>query len=259
MKILRTLILFGLILIPFVSIQSKELNYPNFDQSPLINPAMQEMMRPYLIPLNHPAKLVLDAIFSSTRVTENLDSVKAAGFDVMHVKESSFVIVARHKALPGYVFKMYLDSDPRTRYGRESWHWLTDRCIGVERISKMIKKKKIKYFVTPKKYLYPLPLLPTQGPKQHPVILIATDMHVVSTKRSEEAWQTVPNKKLLKELHYILSNGSGSWFLSSNVPYTKEGKFTFIDTEYPKRKITMKKVKDYIAPEFHQYWDSLSK
>lgn len=101
-------------------------------------------IKPYLIPSDHPLKSTLDALFSQSRVTENLETLQAAGFRILHVKESSFMIVASHPSLPGYLLKLYVDSDTRTRYGKPSWKWLKDRCKGAERIRKMIAKKKDK-------------------------------------------------------------------------------------------------------------------
>ena len=43
----------------------------------------------------------------------------------------------------------------------------------------------------------------------------------------------------------------------NNVPYTQNEKFTFIDTEYPYRDIDLSKVKPYIDPALHAYWDQL--
>jgi signal recognition particle subunit SEC65 len=240
-------------------LREHSLAYPNFDRNPLIDDSMKKLMAPYLIPLNHPAKVILDRIFSRIRVTESLDSMIVAGFEILFIQQSSYIIVAKHPALPGYLFKIYLDSEVRRSAGRTGWQCLTDRCIGVERIKKLIKKKKIKYFVTPEKWLYPLPVLPTAGPIHQPVVLLVTNMNLVSDEKTQAAWKTVPTQALLKELYYILSNGSGSWFLTGNVPYTKSGKFTFIDTEYPKREIRMHKVKDFIDPSMHAYWDKLVK
>lgn len=120
------------------------------------------------------------------------------------------------------------------------------------------KKNKIKHFTVPDKWIYPLPPLPAQG-VQHAIVLLVKDMNLVSREEIKEAWKTHVTPRHLDELYIILSHGCGSNFLSSNVPYTKDGKFTFIDTEYPKRKISLNKVKLYIAPELHPYWDELVK
>ena len=45
--------------------------YPNLDGNSLIDANMRKLMRPYCIPLDHPLKQSLDAIFNASRVTEN--------------------------------------------------------------------------------------------------------------------------------------------------------------------------------------------
>lgn len=234
------------------------LAYPNFDKNPVIYKSMKAEIAPYLLPQNHPMKPVLDDIFSRSRITHSVETLKEAGFDILFIKDSSFIIVARHHRVPGYLFKMYLDSEIRTRLNKPSWKWLVDRCIGAKRIKKIIKQNKIKHFTVPDKWIYPLPPIPAQC-IQHPVILLVQDMNLVKRAETIEAWKTQVTRKHLDELHAILSQGCGSNFLSSNVPYTKDGKFTFIDTEYPKRSITLSKVKIYIASELHAYWDEITK
>lgn len=153
----------------------------------------------------------LDAIFSQFRVTANLDSLRQAGFEIHYVKESSFIIVASHPFLPNYLIKLYPDSETRTRLNKPSWQWLVDRCEGAKRIRKLIKKKKIKHFTVPDKWLYPLPPIPTTG-IQHPVILLVTDMNLAEKGETREAWRTQITTEHLDELYNILSHGFGSNF-----------------------------------------------
>jgi len=224
----------------------------------ILNKNIKSKITPYLIPETHPKKVILDNIFSTTRVTSNLETLEQAGFQITHIKDSSFIIVAKHPSLKNYLFKLYLDSDSRTRLNKPSWQWLVDRCRGAQIIRTLIKKKKIKHFVVPKKWLYILPPIPAQG-TQHLLVLLAEDMRLVSKSETKEAWKTVVTPEHLDELYCILSHGCGSNFLSSNVPYTQDGKFTFIDTEYPHRKINLEKIKLYIDPQLHEYWDNLVK
>lgn len=233
-----------------------QLAYPNFDKNPFIQRDMKNEMAPYLLPKTHTMKPILDNIFSTSRVTSSIDTLKAAGFKILYVKEASYIIVASHPQVPGYLFKIYPDTEVRTRLNKPSWKWLLNRCKGAKIIKKIIKKNNIKNFTVPDKWLYPLPPFPAQG-VQHPVILLVKDMKLVSGDATKAAWQTVVTKKHLDELYIILSQGSGSNFLSGNVPFTKDGTFTFIDTEYPHRNINLTKVKLYIAPELHPYWDQL--
>lgn len=229
------------------------VKHPKFDSNSSISKKIRVKIAPFLMPSNHPIKAVLDKIFSTAHVTNNVDTLKEAGFKILRVKDSSFIVVAKHPEAKGYIFKIYPQSENRTRLGKPSWKWLVNRCVGATNIKKLIKKKKIKHFTVPDKWLYPLP-----PGSQNPVILVATDMHLVGLQKCKVAWLSVGCEQL-DELYIILSHGCGSNYLTHNVPYTKEGKFAFIDTEYPKRKINLAKVKLFINPELHSYWDKLVK
>jgi hypothetical protein len=244
--------------VPEIGGNGKEAPYPDFATNPYLTSKMRLEIRPYLIPLDHPAKPILDAIFLSGRVQENEQTFTEAGFTIVYSMQSSFVKIARHPLLPGYLIKLYLDNETRLKKGRAGWSWLKDRCKGANRLREYIKKKKIRHFVVPDKWLYALPsAFPTAGPIRQPVVLLVTDMELVSHDENRLAWMTLSSTDVLDELYMILRHGSGSWFLTGNVPYTRSGKFAFVDTEYPKRDLNLEKVKNYISEEMQIYWDSL--
>ncbi len=170
----------------------------------------------------------------------------------------SFVTVARHPAIPGYVFKLYLDSEQRNKDGIPNCEWLTRRCIGAETIRKLIHKKKVRHFTIPDKWLYVLPLQTIKTPNPQPVIVIETDMELESEEITKLAWKTYVTPQHLKELYTILKPGYGTIGLVRNIPYTKNGKFAFTDTEYPLRKHKLRKVKPYLSEEMQQYWIDLT-
>ena len=90
---------------------------------------------------------------------------------------------------------------------------------------------------------------------RQPVVLICTEIDLVSVEESREAWRTVVTKEHLDELYTILKGGCGSWRLGSNVPYTKQGTFAFTDTERPPHKLS--KVEKYFSPKMVRYWQFL--
>lgn len=221
---------------------------------------LKGQLKPYVIPSDHLIKPALDAIFQTSRVTHSKETLIAAGFIIHTIQMTSNIIVSRHPQVPGYVFKIYLDTDPRTRKGKEGWQWLVSRCKSAATIRNLIKKNKITKFSVPDKWIYLLPEHPsdlTADSTHQPAILIATDMKLVPPKESAEAWRKNITPQHLNELYIILSHGYGSTFLVHNVPYTASGKFSFVDTEYPKRKFEYEKVKRFLSPEMCKYWDKL--
>lgn len=241
----------------FILFSSIEATYPNFDDNPLFTNEMREAIRPHLIPLNHPYKVMLDTIFIQSRATSNQNTLVAAGFEVLMTTPFTYVTIARHVLVPGYLFKIYLDSEERCKEGRPGWEWLLRRCQGAANIRAVIKQEKIKHFLIPDKWLYPLPRLPLSGEaKQEPVILLVTDMKLASPKTTREAWRNV-GKKELKELYAILVKGYGSTFLPANVPFTQHKKFAFVDTEHPQRQLNLSHANSWISEDMRPYWNKL--
>jgi hypothetical protein len=180
-------------------------HYPNFTNNPAINPKMRQLMAPHLLPLDHPMKRVLDSIFSKSRAIENKRSLRQAGFTILFSQKRSFILVAKHPKVPGYLFKIYPDSANIYKDHMVGWELFTTRCAVAKKIGSIIKENKLRYFTVADKWLYPLPIMPK----------------------------------------------------ANNVPYTKNGKCAFIDTEYKKRKITLWLVNRFLSKDMSHYWDHL--
>lgn len=243
--------------------KSKDESYANFDDNSHFTKKMRRAMRPYLIPKDHPAKLFLDDLFATANVIKNEKIFSAAGFETVSTKTMSRIRVARHPALPGYVFKLYLCTMQRTRAHEPVWMALTARCQGAQNIRKLIKEKNLQHFIAPHKWLYIVPKktfsdLSSKEKKQF-VLLVATDMQPMGMRSSAEAWRNHVTHNILDELFCILSNGYASTFLSGNIPYTHQGKFACLDTEFPLRVNNFFKVEKYIAPELLSYWRELQR
>jgi hypothetical protein len=214
----------------------------------------------YLLPSDHSLKPTLDAIFSSSRATQNKEAMFAAGFSKVNI-QPSLLCVASHPNLPGFLLKLYFDDETQIKDDIPGWMWLAQRCHGARVIRELIKKKGIKYFTVPEKYLYqlpeqPAPILP-QGVARQPVVLVAKDMDLVSHGETMDAWKNKITPEHLDELYCILSHGYGSAYVGANIPLTKSGLFACIDIEYPKRKIKYYQVKKFLSEPMSRYWDEL--
>lgn len=245
-----------LFLSSFISIWA---GYPNFEDNPLLTKKMQAMMEPYLLPLDHPAREALDLIFSRGRVVQDEQSLRHAGFSVSFIGSRSAVIVARHHLVPGMIFKIYRDSDPKGRRDHPGWEWLTQRCVNAKKMRDLIAKYDLVYFKVPEKWLYILPLNSVASPSKNlqPVILLATDMEIENHEETRIAWKRVINRRHLDELYVILKSGYGSTCLISNIPFTKQGTFALVDLEHPKRKFNMRDVEKYFSEPMKYYWRSI--
>jgi hypothetical protein len=244
-------------------IRKKKQKNLRYAENPYLTKEMLDTMRPYLLPLDDPLRHTLDAVCQSSRILENKNSFRQAGFITLVHQHKSLIRVARHPLFPGYLFKLYLDSDPPKIRSKSGWVRLVRRCEGAENIRQLIKKKKLVHFTVPDKWLYPpsVSQVPPATPVEsvQPVILIVTDMDIVSPPESYEAWKTKITPSHLDELYCIISHGFASAFLAYNIPYCKNGKFACIDTEYPKRTLGYDRVRAYFSPEMQLYWDELVK
>ena len=237
-------------------------DYPNFQDNPLLDQRMRSRIAPFLLPLDHPMRATLDSIFSQSRVLENEQTFIDAGFLIIAgPMPNSFVIIARHPAVPGYIFKLYLDSESRYRKEIPHWIWLARRCAGAQGIRKIINHKKIRHFLVPDKWLYVPPVYPySSSPNPQPMILMETDVEPESKEVSGHMWKTIVTRKHLDELYSILKHGYGGHGvinLPCNVPFTQCGKFAFTDTEDPRADLKLRYVKKFLSKEMQRYWDSL--
>lgn len=213
---------------------------------------------PYLLPQEHSLRPILDKIFSKTNVIANDQTFQKAGFKTLFQKGASYIRVATHPLVKGYIFKLYLDSEQRYRHLDQytAQDWLIRRCIGASQIKELIKKHNIKNFVAPDKWLYEIPADPSRK-EQRTFVLLATYLPITSSKESSKAWKAKITKDHLDELYIFIKEGRGSGALALNVPYTRQGTFAFIDTEYPDRELMHKPIERHFSKNMQKYWIDL--
>ena len=202
----------------------------------------------HLLQVEHPFTASLDRIFASSKTLDSARDLERAGFTIIQLRTPMFAI-AEHPDFPGYLFKIHLHSSSRVIEDR--WLNLTARCNAAERLRTLIKKEKLRYFTVPDKWIY---VTPTES---RDPILIVTKMNIVSENKTKYAWSKFLKHKHLKELYIIIKSNCGSSKLVQNIPFTKEGVFTCIDTEKPSK--GDEHLKKYLSKEMQAYWDGLVK
>ena len=125
--------------------------------NPLLNKKIQKEIASYELPSDLSFTPIVNLIFSSSRPTFNADALVQAGFNILHKQPRSYIVVANHPALPGFLFKLYFDTELRMKNNVPGWKWFVRRCEGAKVIRKVIANKKIKNFKVPDKYIYVLP------------------------------------------------------------------------------------------------------
>lgn len=206
---------------------------------------------PYFLPKDHALRPILDKIFSQPSVLRNDGTLMQSGFRIISAHKSSYTRVLTHHSMKGYVFKAYIESEPQRRSGFLGQDWLIRRCMGAEKIQKLIQSNNMVYFTVAKKWLYKVP-------NHHDVyVLIAQKMHIYSKEQSLLAWKTKVTEECLNEFFLLMKLGCASKHVSVNIPYTKEGKFAFIDTEYPESTPQLEYITHFLSPTMQIHWLTL--
>jgi len=211
--------------------------------------------KPCLLPENHPLKPTLDKIFANPKVLDNPKTFAKSGFKTIFLRSRGSLRVAKHPALKGYLFKLYLKSETKKKYPVYTER-LARRAIEANRIRKFIQQRKIRRFTVPDKWIYVPPF--AQGNKGV-YVLVVQDAQLVSREKSASAWKEKITPSHLKELHALLKRGYGSIAVIQNIPYTKKKTFSFIDTEFPPRKFNLQRVGSRLDKNMRQQWQKLIK
>lgn len=230
-------------------------------KSPFVDEGRWNMLAPFFLPEEHPIKPKLDKIFSDkTRVCLNLSTLDYAGFDIVALTKNNRLVVAKHKKLKGYLVKLHTDDQLNIDEGME-WFW---RIEGAQIIDKAISRLGYQaLFKVPKKWIYPLPSQDTvpEGFRRNHFILIVEDMKILSYHDNFALWKN-PNvltqDKLNALFTLIKEEGLYDSIYPDNVPFCKDGKLAFIDTQhYGKWPIRYHVPLKYMSPASQSYWNQL--
>jgi hypothetical protein len=224
---------------------------------------IQKIVAPYLMPDNHPIKPMLDVFFGSSRVIFNLDTLADAGFTKTKPRKFTNLIVTKHSAFPGYVFKLYLDTQRYHKGLPEHEHWIL-RIRGAQKIRKEITSYSLEaLFKVPQKWIYALPKHPTppQGYLTKHYILIEEDMDILSDHDNKARWASdyVTTIHLYYLFHILKTVGLSDCVKPDNIPFSNDGRIAFIDTQAFNEKVDYKNLCDFLSASNQTYWKSLIK
>lgn len=202
-------------------------------KSPYVTQEIWESVFPYLLPETHPAKRALDKIFSASRATADLKELKNAGFKEIRVGKYSSQIVAKHPKVPGYLIKLYTDYDSQP----VDWAKFKTRVQGANQIRESLDAFGYHdIFVVPHKWIYPLPEYPEApaGSNRKNFVLIVEEIDILKDSLNLPRWKSpIVTRERLNALYKVLHvNGLWDSAYPFNIPFTKDGRNAFIDTEY---------------------------
>lgn len=232
-----------------------------FPYNPLVPIDVWNFTKPFFLPHNHPLKAKLDRMFSEKRVIQSPETFKRAGFKRNRVGKWSRIMASNNPRLEGIYVKCFSDMEPYI----VDWDELSNRIIGAKGIKACIEKHGYqKIFKVPRKWLYPLPENPSppNTPEFHRknYVLIADDVRRVGHTSNDKKYKKSMTKKMLDALYTVIKEeGLCDSVYNFNVPFCKDGKMAFIDTEWHhcSRPTNYQRMSKYFSPEMQEYWHFL--
>ncbi len=228
------------------------------ERNPYVDPAIWEQVSPYFLPADSSVKKKLDAIFSSSRALFNLQSLKDAGFTKIIHRPCSHAYVMTHPKLKGYVIKLFTDQQQFVDW--EAW---VHRIHGAQCIRNAIKRHGYQHhFKVPKKWIYPLPAEPSPPPdsQRKNFILVAKEMKLLEKRDNRAMWKSpVMSPDRIKAMYTIIKEeGLADSINVTNLPFLKDGRQAFIDTEWHHRwPVEYNKLTRRFSRPMRQYWMGL--
>jgi len=219
-----------------------------------------KLMTLHLLPSAHPARVLLETLFRCSSIIDNEEAFHEAGFEVRVKQSRSLMRVATHPTLAKYIFKVFFVEERQCeREKSRGWKGFATRCRTADRIRKVIQERGIRHFRVPRKWLFHPPYHRLCELDDQPVILVAEYQDLVSRMENEHAWLNSVTESQLDELYAIIDRAGGVSCRPDNIALTKQGQFSFIDTEYSGETRDYESIIPYLSQRMRNYWSSLIK
>lgn len=167
-----------------------------------------------------PIWLRLGELFDDPRMFKSYSRFEKAGFSLVdHAPHK--IMTGSHKRARGYLFKKYDDDKPGEKQLRNYMH----RVEGARLLRSFIAERGFSRVVAPRKWLYELP---DSFPERY--LVVAEKLDLVSRVATDRAYAGI-SKEQTRELATVLYYFRGLNSTAANLPYTKDDKIAFVDTE----------------------------
>jgi len=162
----------------------------------------------------------LKELFTNPKMFNSFDRFQSEGFDLVDHSPNK-VMSGSHKRVRGYMIKKYNNEKDSKDQIRNYMH----RVEGATLLRKFIADRGFQTVVAPQKWLYELP---ASFPERY--LVVAEKLNLVSRSETEKNYGRI-GKTQMQELATVLYYFRGLNSTAANLPYTKDDKIAFIDTE----------------------------
>ncbi|WP_154017865.1 hypothetical protein [Candidatus Protochlamydia phocaeensis] len=232
-----------------------------YTYNPHVTQSVWNKASAYFLPENHPIKPKLDRMFSATRVTKDPESFKKAGFKRYRPGRKSHIMASSHPELNHFFIKAFPDTDVMIK---ADWQKLIGRIEGARAVKASIASHGYKsMFKVPNKWLYPLPEHPSPPNNSRYLrknfILVAENMRILENKKNDKAYKHKMTTQLLDAIYILINEvGLSDSVYAFNIPFCKDGKIAFIDTEDHHRwPIPWHKLGNYLSSDMQKHLERL--
>lgn len=216
-------------------------------------------IEPYLLPKKHSAHPILEEIFAVKGVLSSIETMQDAGFNILIHRQGRGLILASHPLLPGFLIKTYLDTGNFVEWTR----WVR-RAKGRERMQKFLDEhpQYSACMKVPKKWIFKIPKKGIGDSKKDSIarkyILLVEDMKLVSKIKNEKLYKEAITYQALDGLYLIIDETGFSDGHIGNVPFSKDRRIAFIDTEYTHSwPVHFNWLTKWFSPSKQSYWEYL--
>lgn len=173
------------------------------------------------MPLLDPASIDLRTLFRDEDMFDSRGSWSEAGFVVIERANDTKIMVARHPAVPGLLFKKYTNAvdekDQARNYAR--------RVEGAQRLRAFVSDRRLLHIVVPRKWILELPR-PFKAR-----VLVAEQLDLLDDGETKAAYLSI-DPEVLRDLCVVLFHFRGMDSIAKNLPFTRDGRIGLIDTEH---------------------------
>ena len=175
-----------------------------------------------------PASIDLDKLFHRSSMFDSIRDWRKAGFEILRESEDK-ILVASHRDAEGYLFKKY-GSDNSRSYNEQLKKY-QNRIAGARILREHLEANRIDRILVPRKWLCTLPDRFDVRRGKPSYIVVVERYDILDYDRSKRRYREI-DKDLLRDLCTILFKFRGLDFTARNVPFTRDHKIAYIDTEY---------------------------